>query len=493
MDLRLSVWFDKTAYFAHELITAHAGITNAGTALATDVRISSTGNLSSVYWAPVPPIAPGQTVENSVTGYVTTESGPLVLTVTVGSPGGPPDANPADNTVTASVPVTYLRGSYRGTVYGDRNGNHAMDPDEALAGIRVDIFRGNPLVQRAAVTDAGGHFAFPDLPAGGYATSFADTDWYLPLSSVQVTGVDDPDVLIRGTPSVALWLSTSAAFTRESYRVNDIARLTLTLTDKGPMPLTDLTAECWATASGQVDTGKLAVGGPGVTVPAGSSRMFELTVRITEQAAEEGNMRVWCAVGAPPSVNGPVTSVGATARVPGGVAPEVVGYLGLFRYKPQLGLPASDPLPGVKVYLREQVTGRVVTRAVTDAAGNFAFHQVPAGIYDVGVVGPWQLVYTDPEFLVRDGENGLDPYPYRQHRLFVIPGPDQPDPDAAPPPGSRPARAGTVVAKPRPGTAPAPPAGLATTGVEVTWLALGGLLTVVIGTGLVLLTRRRWP
>ncbi|SEC65808.1 CARDB protein [Amycolatopsis tolypomycina] len=387
-DLRLSVWFDKTGYVAHEQITAHARITNAGTAPAAEARVNSTGNLSNAYWTPLPPIEPGQTVESSLTGLVTTESGPLVLTVTVTLLGGAQDANPADNTSTASVPITYVRGSYQGTVYGDRNGNHTMDPGEALPGVRVDISGGHSEVSRTTVTDTAGRFAFPDVPDGRYSTWFTSADWYLTAPIVQVTGVNDPEVLIRGVPVITSALSASAAFTRRAYRVNDVAHLTMTLTNTGPALVTDLAADCWAYPAGQVNAGSLAEGGPGVAVPAGARVAVDLTVRITKEAAAEGSLRVWCSVGAPPRLNGMADAVRATARIPGGLAPKVVGYLGLFRYKPVLGSPASDPLPGVKVYLRDQVTGRVVTRAVTDAEGNFAFYRVPANTYDVGVVGP---------------------------------------------------------------------------------------------------------
>ncbi|WP_206797052.1 CARDB domain-containing protein [Amycolatopsis sp. MtRt-6] len=493
-DLRLSVWFDKDAYLAQEPITAHATVTNVGTAAAGEARVNSTGNLSSESWATLSPsgapIEPGQTVESRTTGYVTTDSGPLTITVTVRLLGDQADANPTDNAVTASVPVTHVRGSYRGTVYGDRNGNRTMDPGEALSGIRVGTSGGNPNVVRTAVTDAEGHFVFLDLPAGGYWTWFDSTDWHLTAPSVEVTGMNDPDVLIRGVPSAATWLSASAEFTRGSYRVNDVAHLTMTLTNKGTALMTNLTADCWATAAGQVDTGKLAASGPGVAVPSGATRTVDMTVRITEEAATEGNLRVWCSVGAPPHLNGP-SAVRATARVPGGMAPKVVGYLGLFRYKPILGFPSSDPLPGVKVYLRNQVTGAVVARAVSGTGGDFTFYEVPAGIYEFGIVGPWRLVYTDPEFLVRDGENGvIQTIPYNHH-IIVVPGPNQADPDPAPQPGGQPAPTFPAAVAPRP--VAAQPAGLATTGVEVTWLALSAFLTTIIGVGLVFGTVRRRP
>ncbi|MEU5265525.1 SdrD B-like domain-containing protein [Amycolatopsis sp. NPDC021455] len=487
-DLRLSVWFDAPSYLSTQLITVHARVTNVGTATASHVVVSSTGNLSITWWTPLygagVPIEPGQSAVGNADGYVTTTSGPVTLTVTAALLGGEQDAHPADNVVTASVPVTHLSGSYRGTVYGDRNGNGAMDPGEALAGIGVYTSGGTPNVGRTTTTDSRGRFVFRDLPAGSYWTIFDNAaDWYLAGPGVVIDGVNDPDVVVRGTPSATKWLSASMAFTRKSYRKNDIARLTVTLANHGAWVIKNVTANCWATGSGELNPGDLAAGGPGVTVPAGAERVHVMTIRITDEAAAVGYLRVTCAVGVPPHIDGP-PAVSATARIPGGMAPRVDGHLGRFVRKPQLGLPESTPLPGVKVYLRDQVSRAVVTRAVTDGNGDFTFRNVPAGLYDFGIVGPWAMVYSDPEFVVRDGENGPGDNPYR-HYYVVVPGPYQPDPDPAPPPGVHPA--------PAPGPAPAAPRppGLATTGVGVTWLALGGFLATTTGAALVLGAHRR--
>ncbi|MBE1495750.1 hypothetical protein H4696_002850 [Amycolatopsis lexingtonensis] len=492
-DLRLSVWFDRPSYFATQEITAHASVTNAGTKTASRVTLVSTGNFSTSWWSPISPLGvpvePGQTVTGSAAGYVTTTSGPVTLTVTAALPAGEPDADPADNTVTVSVPVTHVSGSLRGTVYGDRNGNGAMDPGEALAGLAANTSGGVPTVQRSTTTDARGRFTFPDLPAGSYYTWFGPAPgWFLLGPGAEVTGTGDPDLLIRAAPSVDTWLSASMAFTRPVYRKDEVAHLTLNLTNKGQATLAHLTAACWATGSGQVETGVLAEGGPGVAIPAGQRRIFGMTVRITAEEFTEGYLRVHCTVGTPPNLNG-TGSLQATARIPGGLAPRVDGYLGLFRDKPQLGLPNSDPLPGVKVYLKSQVTGAVVARAVSGSSGGFTFFGVPAGLYDFGIVGPWQLVYSDPEFVVRDGENGVDPdHPYR-HLYFVVPGPYQRDPDPATPPAVRPAPAAAPAAR----SASTPSRGLAETGVAVAWLALGAFLTTTTGAALVLGTsRRRW-
>ncbi|MFD5247694.1 SdrD B-like domain-containing protein [Amycolatopsis sp. NPDC058340] len=493
-DLRLTVWFDESSYLSTELITVHARVTNSGKASASRVIVSSTGNLSTTWWTPLSPpgvpIEPGQTVVGTADGYVTTTSGPVTLTVTATLLGDEEDADPADNTVTASVPVTHLSGSYRGTVYGDRDGNGTMDPGEALAGVKVYTSGGTPNVGRSTTTDTQGRFAFRDLPAGRYWTSLESAEWYLVGPNVEVDGVDDPDVVVRGTASAAKWLSVSMAFTRETYRKNDVAHLTVTLANKGPAVITNATAHCWTSGSAELATGELSPGGPGVTVPARAKRVHVMTVRITDEAAAVGHLRVTCAIGAPPFLNGP-PAVRATARIPGGMAPRVDGYLGRFLWKPQLGLPYSDPLPGVKVYLRNQATGAVVARAVTGSSGGFTFRNVPAGLYDFGIVGPWTMVYSDPEFVVRDGENGPGDNPYR-HLYFVVPGPYQPDPDPVPPSKS------PQVAMPGPGptqprlSAPHTPApGLATTGVGVTWLALGGMVTMMAGAALVLGAHRR--
>lgn len=78
------------------------------------------------------------------------------------------------------------------------------------------------------------------------------------------------------------------------------------------------------------------------------------------------------------------------------------------------------------------------------------------------------------------------------HLVYVVAGPDQPDPGAVDP-GGIPFGCGG----PPPATAPpaAPPAGapreeLAAAGAGVTRLALSGLLTLLIGTGLVLIARQ---
>ncbi|WP_090073021.1 LPXTG cell wall anchor domain-containing protein [Lentzea flaviverrucosa] len=478
-DLQLTVWFGKPSYLGHETVTVHARVTNVGAVAEERAVITSTGDLSSHHWgrfsSPGEGVEPGQTTETSATGTVTTVDDVLRLVVTVHPAGAGQDANPADNTVSVSVPITFILGNFRGTFYGDRNGNHVMDSGEQLAGVRVHTSGGTPFTRRETVTGSAGGFEFTGLPVGTYGLGFPDSGWYVAPPNVEVDGIAVPDVLVRGTPRVDASLRASLAFERQAYQVGDVAHSVMSLTNTGELPLFELTAECsvnWDSGPSAVDTGPLTPGGPGVTLPAGHTQTFDIAVRVTENAYAVGYLQVDCETGSPPRVNGSVRTTAAT-RVPGGVAIRVEGALLLFKSKPLLGLPSGTSLPGVKVYLRDELSGAVVARAVTDMSSRFNFYDVPAGRYRLGVVGPWVIVWGG-SVLARAGQNG--PPPNYQDLHFVLPGPYQPDPDAEPPSGGE----------------PAPPPGeevLAQTGADVAWLALGGLLSLVTGAALVRRTR----
>ena len=489
-DLQLRVWFDKPSYQLTELVTAHASVTNAGTATANNVSVRSTGNLTSHRWDPFAlrdvTIAPGETVEGTLTAHISThEDAVRLVVVTESQRPGEPDANPDDNTVSASVPIITDRGNVRGSVFGDSNGNGAHDPGEALVGITLTITSGGgPNIRRTATTGANGTFLFRDLPVGQYTLhDFHDgvtRGWYLhlPTLPVDVRGPDDPAIVIRAVPEVAERLALSLVFAQQSYQLNDRAVAVLTLTNMSLVHFFGLTAECVLPNLGpeQPDVGPLTPGGNGVTLPAGETRHYPITVPITGEAVGIGHVRLYCNVGAPPVGNGRYTDT-AVARVPGGgVATRVTDQL------KSRSAHHGMPFPGAKVYLRDSITGAIVASAVTDANGYFTFCNLPVGPYSWGVVGPWRPENSNADFVVHAGESSS---PTRW--LVVVPGPEQPDvggPSSgcgggSPPPAAPPA---------------APPADstpeLAATGAGVTRLALSGLLTLLIGAGLVLIARQ---
>ncbi|MER5267116.1 carboxypeptidase-like regulatory domain-containing protein [Actinosynnema sp. NPDC002837] len=489
MDLVLAVVFDKPEFVADEPVTARATVTNVGTAPASRVTIDSTGNVAGErYWEEIGyfgvRVEPGQTVQATYVGRVTTTEYPASMVVTIRSLDEP-DANPADNVATISAPVTVVRGTFTGTVYADRNGDATMNAGEALTDLPVEVRGGRPAGLYTTRTDSAGRFTFRDLPRGDYDVLFGTGEVSFPPKTVRVDGVRDPDLLFRGALWVEPVLTASATLDRQTYRMGDIARMTLTLTNSGAVSIPAVLASSWANGGVQVDLGDLDNPGPGVTVPGNATLTIDVPIPIGDAVADYGYLSVECVFGAPPVYNGNVRTT-VRAKVLGAVAPRVTGWVAQERFVPRpsvLGGPYTGPaVPGLKVYLKDRDTGSVAARATTNAQGTFEFRDVPAGEYVFDVVGPWKVIFGGTFFIRASAESW--------RTVIVTPGPDRPEPDVTPPPDVTPA----------PGEPPAPGAGparqptaadLAATGVNVTWLALGGLLTLLIGLGLVVRSGRR--
>lgn len=492
-DLRLTVAFGQPSYRPGDTVFVHATVTNAGSGAATGVQLTDSGTLAYHTWygftGQYVALAPGQTAEGYASASIEDIS-ENVVRLTVEVTATEPDANPADNSVTITAPLTVVRGGLTGVAYGDHNRNHVFDPGEALAGLVVRASGPSaPGQYFDAVTDSQGRFAFHDLLAGTWTLYGVSADWQFSGVTVEVTGDSVPDVVVRGEYDITGWLAGSARFSAPAYAGGDTARMIVTVTNKGRGPVPGLAANCSTSDYGvPVGLGELDPAGPGATVPAASSRVFEITIPVRREAVTAGYLRAGCSV-YPPGFSGSF-EVTAMTRIPGARAIKSVGYLLTPVYNCGCQ-PLFDPVPGVKVYLRSQVTGAIVARAVSDANGYFAFFGLPADLYDFGVVGPWKPWYGQALlFAVRGGDDGSGNPSWE----VVVRGPDQPDPDAVPPTAKPPS--GKAGAPARPVAARQAVTGhqagrLASTGVDAGWLALGGLLTFAAGVSLVLGSRRR--
>ncbi|MEV4313288.1 LPXTG cell wall anchor domain-containing protein [Actinocrispum sp. NPDC049592] len=491
-DLRVSLAFDKPAYDARDQIRVRLTIMNVGMATASSVHVSSSGTLR-VYWERLQegnsgvPLEPAERFEFDRDAALISTARGMVARLTVEARSTEPDSNPADNTVTIEAPVNFVYATFKGIVYGDGNGNAALDPGEALPDVDVELldWQFGTFTQR---TDDQGRFTFTDLPIGSYYGSYRRNDdyWRFPAGPVNVT-VDGPDVLVRAAAPVSGTLTASMAFAKSSYQVGESAHLLVTLSNSGTTPIPGVTANGDANDATHSGWGPLAFNGTGVAVPPHSTVYADVTIPVTSAAFDSGWLTVAVQFGAPPGSNG-TGEITARVRVPGGIAPMVVGRLLQERTAGigiQGGPSGGDPLPGKKVYLRDRKTGQAVARWVTDAAGMFQFTNIPADIYDFVVVGPWQVVFPYPyDFVVRAGDDGKP-----SHDVYVRPGPPQPDPDPAPSssPPQQPQQPQPVVEQ-RAGNGDT--GELAETGANVIWLAIGGLLALCAGVGLVLRSRR---
>ncbi|MFE9750730.1 hypothetical protein ACFYOT_37975 [Saccharothrix saharensis] len=108
-------------------------------------------------------VEPGQAVEGTLRAILNSRVDLLTLDATARS--GQPDADPADNTATAAVPIPYVLGTIKGTVYADHNGNAAARRGARLGqAVRVPRLA---LGQLLALVRRFGLVVPVDLPGSG--------------------------------------------------------------------------------------------------------------------------------------------------------------------------------------------------------------------------------------------------------------------------------------------------------------------------------------
>ncbi|GLZ36946.1 carboxypeptidase-like regulatory domain-containing protein [Actinokineospora sp. NBRC 105648] len=488
-DLRITVAFDKPSYDARDRVVATVTVVNAGPVAATGVRVATKlAKGLSLSWgdlgrSPGVPLAPGERVAATSDAGIETDAQATSLTLSVVVHSAEQDANPADNAATTTAALVIVRGGLTGVLYGDADRDGVRDPGEALALAPVVAYGGKPFEWHEATTDAQGRFAFPDLPVGEYAVFTQSRDWLVVRLTVVVEQGHEVDVVLRGARPVAESLTASLAFAKPNHAVGDLARFTITLTNKGSAPLTGLRGKCTSWEPETISIGALATG---VTVPPGATARFEGTVVISHYGFDYGREEVRCEFTIPPEIFGAASARGFT-RVPGGVAPLVTAsVLQVAENSPRCGPPQrcgptrpGTPVAGVEVQLLEEGTGRLVTKATTNAAGGAAFADVPADAYDVRLVGPWKIesMYEGTQLSVRTGESGSNG---GFHVIYVIPAPVAPAPTPVP-----------TATPPAPAPVAQARSALAETGADVIWLAAGGVLAVLSGAFVLAWHRRR--
>lgn len=484
VDLAVTVAFEKDHYYAADDLTVTVTVTNNGTVPATHAVLGESGTtpFGEYDWGVLSKrgqgvdLAPGESVEVRATQRVAEYLDLLTLTVEVTS--AEEEATPADNTATAEATMSKRTGTVTITVYGDRDGDAHFDPGEGLGGVRVDAadrWQGR--------TDAAGRLVVRDVEEGLYSVSLGlPTGWEPDEPTVVVRAGETESYLRAVRPSKAL--RSTITLDKGVYQVGDTIRERVTITNTGKTDLAGVTARCVEGGAPNTLSG-LGWGDlvhylrPGVLIRAGETRVFEFTDVVPPGGRLYGfvTIRCWFST-AFKYDDGP--AVNARAEVPGGVG-STGGYLFVDR-DDDLVIDAGEPIVGAKLFLVAD-DGRVASRAMTDARGQFLFRDVVANNYEMRVAGPWRPRH-DSSLRV-----GVFDAATLEGMLYpMVAGPTQPDLDAPRP--TAPSTPPPTQAPPVPQAAPRP-ANLADTGASVVELSALGLL--LVGAGTVLLFVRRRP
>jgi hypothetical protein len=312
--------------------------------------------------------------------------------------------------------------------------------------------------------------------------------WLFPFRNVRIGA--DTQLLVRGAPPLNGALKASMAFTQDSYKVGDLAHVTVTLANSGPIPLTGITAACNRIGDPHHLTGRTPGWGDlaadGVTIAPGETRTFDVSETVPEAAFNRGYVVVACDFGYEEVDIDNHAQAHDQAAVPGAKA-VVEGNIGVFDDQGQV----KEAAAGVKVVLVSDQHCPVVGERTTDTKGHFKFEDVaPGPDFHLYLLPPegWKIKNENPMWISVSG-------PPENHYSYRI---DAERGDAPVP---------TVPANPadcgKPGTPTSTTgaaggsgggesgSGLASTGVDALGLGALALVALALGGGLLIGARRR--
>ncbi|MEU4522678.1 hypothetical protein AB0F52_28685 [Amycolatopsis sp. NPDC024027] len=384
--------------------------------------------------------------------------------------------------------VTAASGEASGVVYGDKNGNGVRDRGEELAGIKLTLRYIHGDVSYTATSDNKGNLTFK-VPAADYFLGGDVVDgWLFPWHTVRIG--QGTILNLRGVPPLNGALTASMKFTQDSYQVGELAHVTVTLSNSGPIPLAGILAGCNRIGDPYILSGRSPgwgdLAGDGVTIAPGETRVIDVSEAVPQAAFNRGIVVASCDFGYSEVDTDNHAQAHAQAAVPGAKA-VVEGNIGVFGNQGEV----TQGLAGVKVVLVSDQHCPVAGERTTDAKGHFEFLDVaPGPQYHLYLLPPagWKIKDENPMWIDVWG-------PPENHHVWRIdaeqgdaPLPAVPtnpaDCTAATPTSTTAAAGGT-------GGGQSGASGLASTGVDAIGLGALALLALALGGGLVAGARRR--
>ncbi|HET6709872.1 prealbumin-like fold domain-containing protein [Amycolatopsis sp.] len=486
----------KDEYASNEDVHFRFKLTNTGNVTATGVWVSQHISQPTDLDVPYDPgwgdlaygrgikLEPGQSYERELTGHIRD-----IGKDTVHIRGVVFDSsNFGVGEFDAKANVTTAPGEASGVVYGDKNGNGARDNGEELAGAKFTLRYVHGDVTYTATSDSAGNLTFK-VPAADYYLGGDVVDgWLFPFRVVHIG--EDTKLDLRGAPPLNGALKASMKFTQDSYKVGDLAHLTVTLSNSGKIPLIGIVAGCNRIGDPHILSGRtpgwgdLAAGG--VTIAPGETRTFDVSEAVPQAAFNRGIVVASCGFGYAEVDIENHADARAQAWVPGAKA-IVEGTLGVFDDQGEV----KQALDGVKVVLVSDQHCPVTGERTTDAKGHFKFEDVaPGPRYRLYFLLPkgWKTKYENPLEIDVFGP----PENHRPWRIAAEEG-DAPLPAVPVNPADCTAGAPTTTTGPGGGTGGGQggASGLASTGVDARGLGALALIALALGGGLVFGARRR--
>jgi hypothetical protein len=504
----VSVTFDKPSYNTGDQVWFTFTVKNLGTTRVTGVHATNLGATDSNFdldytsqWGDLDPLRKGATLDpgGTVSAHLSgrqrnPEAGVNFKGYVSMLPGQ------AQQEFALPFPITKTFGHLGGLAFGDANNNGKADPGEELANVRLTwTYNSDAFIRYSAKTDTHGRFDMPKVPTGVYTrTGTAPDGWQVGLRQTTVDQSDDnADMRIRLVKQLADGqLTASLKFTKDTYQADELAHVTVTVSNKGSTPLSGIVASC-NTIGNSYDLngtgegwGVLARGG--LDIAAGETKVLDVTEKVPAAALTVGTVGVDCQFGfegVDDFSHNPTPR--DYAKVPGGLG----GIRGTVAYWPK-GQEQGKPkqfIPGARVVLAGDGPCPILAETTTDMFGYFEFTGLIAGKYAVYVVLPagWKHLYDDgiPDHDGTQRDVHVQDGYVSEFSLMVVPGQD-----TSSPPPVQPAEC-TPVTPVTPGTPTevitVTHADLAHTGSDVIDMAGIGVIALLAGASVVVATRRR--
>ena len=408
-DLKVSAKFDKREYKNGEPLGITVTVSNAGDAVANQVRFAS--DPGAMYLTTGvdqlisrPSLAPGETKTFKLGGTSANGNTRAYYTLRAYIEGAT-DPTPNDNLSRDETTILMNAGRVNGLVFQDKDNDGVADPDEALAWKSLKLTGGPAeLPYPNFNTGPDGRFSMYSVPAGTYQARFTNGNFsgeaLKPGQFIVVKSDETTEVTLQAVPALSSSLQVVGhSFDKQKYGKGDSLAFTVSLYNKGTVPLTNVVAICDtqndpATLDG---TGpgwaELSPDGDGITIAAGATRSVTITDVVPDAAFFGGKVYFACAF----SIDG--RNSDGPSQYPGGgdpgltVGANVVGAFG--NVSGNLVRPGWD---SVKIVAINQANGRVLGTTMT--GGQFQFNNLPQGQVALKVVGKWKLTDGSSQRLV---------------------------------------------------------------------------------------------